>query len=705
MTLYQPCDHVWFEENREHIYTSIVSSTTITRGSSNSSTPCRHKRFTSIHGFLALILCPALVVFAVTALNLLEDASLLSDIQKVIRFVHEEEQIHLFISNLQEERYTSFIYINKDIAILTEQDGSRLAEVYSHTDGSIRQLSTNAHPNIDDVKNKNNVLNNITALRLDIHMHRMNFLNNCLNSTGSNHDCRFYTDLIHNLTVELNSKSSLSYSHFPWKIQSRILKIQVRIELCSRETHAATMLGKDHTQSFLETVSPQSKAISYNPELHLLRLSMLNQIMSKQNKSHNKSTLTVKQRTLIDELKQYSQSLRKEQEQCYMELRATLKRDETYRTLTIGVTGVILCITTLLIIAQVMTLRNSLRTAKILKTAAVVTLREIASTREKVFSVMNHVLPKEVREEFNSTIEQKGRHDANMTVLTVELPNFSEILKQNSCHQVIDLMGSIFTLLDERVSLFDAYRIESPRNTYAVTSSLQGQTDHRNAQEIADLSLDFMVVTSDLEVPHSGKVNLKLVIHTGWGITAITGKEHLRYSVFGEVLQTAKLMLKKATPNRITMTEKTCQLLKKCGGYRIKLRGHIKLENGNRLSTMYLLGRDMILSGSDFDIEPSSMDISSISSRISTVNSKSGDLRNSKTSKTHSFIDQVKEIKTKISWPLNRSLRNSSESMLALQDIQDFETEQLGLTRKNSISKRRNTQLRKMSKAFKDGKT
>lgn len=134
--------------------------------------------------------------------------------------------------------------------------------------------------------------------------------------------------------------------------------------------------------------------------------------------------------------------------------------------------------------------------------------------------------------------------------------------------------------------------------------------DH--AEQIATMALDLLHQSGNFKVKHLPGVPLQLRIglHTGPCCAGVVGLTMPRYCLFGDTVNTASRlenifddicrfsikfsvfrMESTGSSWRIHMSQETCDLLQKAGGYIIESRGPIEIKGKGKMNTYWLLGK------------------------------------------------------------------------------------------------------------------
>ena len=79
------------------------------------------------------------------------------------------------------------------------------------------------------------------------------------------------------------------------------------------------------------------------------------------------------------------------------------------------------------------------------------------------------------------------------------------------------MLDTVYGMFDDRISHYDAYKVETIGDAYMVVSGLPQKNGIKHADQIARMSLDFIEVVEGLSLSQfpSGRVLVRIGIHTG----------------------------------------------------------------------------------------------------------------------------------------------------------------------------------------------
>ncbi|XP_050090753.1 uncharacterized protein LOC126574537 [Anopheles aquasalis] len=212
--------------------------------------------------------------------------------------------------------------------------------------------------------------------------------------------------------------------------------------------------------------------------------------------------------------------------------------------------------------------------------------------RKKTEQLLNRMLPSSVAEKLKLGLAVEPEEFAEVTIYFSDIVGFTTIAAHCTPVQVVDLLNDLYTCFDATINAYNVYKVETIGDAYMVVSGLPVRTpDH--AEQIATMALDLLSQSGTFQVRHLPGVPLQLRIglHTGPCCAGVVGLTMPRYCLFGDTVNTASRMESTGSSWRIHMSQQTCNLLEKAGGYVIEPRGPIEIKGKGKMHTYWLLGK------------------------------------------------------------------------------------------------------------------
>ncbi|XP_052760910.1 uncharacterized protein LOC128203508 [Mya arenaria] len=209
-------------------------------------------------------------------------------------------------------------------------------------------------------------------------------------------------------------------------------------------------------------------------------------------------------------------------------------------------------------------------------------------TEELLYQLLPRTIAKRLMED-GSTIPE-AYHSA--TIMFSDVVGFTSISSCITPMQVIAMLNKLYMTIDARLENFDVYKVETIGDGYMVASGIPGRNGERHVEEIAKLSLDLLITTEQIEVPHleNEKIRLRVGFNTGPCVAGVVGIKMPRYCIFGDTVNTASRMESTGLPSKVQMSESSANKLKKVNGFRISERGIVEVKGKGVMRTYWLDG-------------------------------------------------------------------------------------------------------------------
>jgi class 3 adenylate cyclase len=189
-----------------------------------------------------------------------------------------------------------------------------------------------------------------------------------------------------------------------------------------------------------------------------------------------------------------------------------------------------------------------------------------------------------------------------VTILFSDIVGFTSIAASLSPLKVSDMLDRLYLQFDELTRKHDLFKVETIGDAYMCAGNLvKDQQDH--AKRIAEFAADAIMIASETEIdvdnPRRGYIKLRIGFHSGPVVTNVVGSCNLRFSLFGDTVNTASRMESTSEPGRIHCSERAAKLLQKqAPEIPVKLRGTIDIKGKGEMVTYWV---NEVHQGSDTD--------------------------------------------------------------------------------------------------------
>ena len=194
---------------------------------------------------------------------------------------------------------------------------------------------------------------------------------------------------------------------------------------------------------------------------------------------------------------------------------------------------------------------------------------ELVAERCIAENLICELLPRSVFEKLKVGKQIEPESFDQVTLFSSDIKGFTQIATTATPMGIVLLLNQLYMLFDDIILKYDVYKVVTIGDAYIVVSGLPERNGDRHAGEIASMSLDMMDSIKDFEIPHlpGSFLKMRVGLHTGPCVAAITGLKMPRYLLFGETVNTGARIEAAGEPMRVHVSDTTTQLLEGDGRF------------------------------------------------------------------------------------------------------------------------------------------
>ncbi|KAH7730270.1 Protein GCY-4 [Aphelenchoides avenae] len=219
--------------------------------------------------------------------------------------------------------------------------------------------------------------------------------------------------------------------------------------------------------------------------------------------------------------------------------------------------------------------------------------KELVEEKKKSDILLYRMLPRQVAEKLKLGQSVQPESYDCVTVFFSDVVSFTTIAGRCTPLEVVNLLNSLYSQLDDIIGHHDVYKVETIGDGYLCVSGLPHRNGNEHARHIANMSLAFMRCVERFVIPNlpNERIRLRIGIHTGPCVAGVVGLAMPRYCLFGDTVNTASRMESNGKPDRIQMSAETNRFLAQIiGGYITESRGEVIIKGKGVMETFFLLG-------------------------------------------------------------------------------------------------------------------
>lgn len=233
------------------------------------------------------------------------------------------------------------------------------------------------------------------------------------------------------------------------------------------------------------------------------------------------------------------------------------------------------------------------------RSAKAVAEREFRSERaehEKHKTLLYNTLPKAIAdrvlrgEQVNDSIDEA-------CVMFLDLAGFTTMSSTMEAHQVVDVLGRLFTTCDEICARHQVMKIKTIGDSY-MAAALGEQPNSRITKQpnsaVERITLAAREIMSAIQ-NSNGPLQARIGLHCGPVQAGIIGTERMQYDVWGDTVNVASRMESAGEPGRIHVSDAFAEILRQSENSQFPVpnslieRGEIEIKGKGTMTTYFLV--------------------------------------------------------------------------------------------------------------------
>lgn len=175
----------------------------------------------------------------------------------------------------------------------------------------------------------------------------------------------------------------------------------------------------------------------------------------------------------------------------------------------------------------------------------------------------------------------------DVTVLFVDIVDFTRLTAHDEPAKIIGLLNDIFTDLDGLAQKYGLEKIKTVGDSYMAAGGVPlSRPDHATA--VANMALDTLEVIKNY-VWHNEPIQVRIGINSGPVVAGVIGRQKFIYDLWGDAVNVASRMESNSMPGVIQVTAATYEKLKT--HFRFERREPIYVKGKGEMETYLLQGR------------------------------------------------------------------------------------------------------------------
>jgi adenylate cyclase len=233
-------------------------------------------------------------------------------------------------------------------------------------------------------------------------------------------------------------------------------------------------------------------------------------------------------------------------------------------------------------------IRGQEATRKLAMHAATHAFRTERAEHEKHKALLYNTLPRSIAdrvlrgEQVNDSIDEA-------CVMFLDLVGFTTMSAAMEAHQVVDVLGRLFTTCDEICARHQVMKIKTIGDSYMAAAF--GEQPNSAVERITLAAREIMSAIQNSNVPLQARIGL----HCGPVQAGIIGTERMQYDVWGDTVNVASRMESTGEPGHIHVSGAFAEILRQSNSSQFPVpsslieRGEIEIKGKGTMTTFYLI--------------------------------------------------------------------------------------------------------------------
>ncbi|KAG7344856.1 adenylate and guanylate cyclase catalytic domain containing protein [Nitzschia inconspicua] len=208
--------------------------------------------------------------------------------------------------------------------------------------------------------------------------------------------------------------------------------------------------------------------------------------------------------------------------------------------------------------------------------------------------LLESLLPIHAAEELRRGQEVKPMIHNSVTMFFSDIVGFTNICKEISPCQVIDMLNELYGIMDFLAAKFHLFKVETIGDAYVCASGLP-TSDENHAINVANFAIAVQHCCRKVLSPVDKQaIQLRIGIHSGEAASGIVGVTNPRYCVFGDTVNTTARHESTGEPGRVHCSRSTMMELKvkASSQFKISARGMVEMKGKGSVPTYWIDSTD-----------------------------------------------------------------------------------------------------------------
>jgi len=191
---------------------------------------------------------------------------------------------------------------------------------------------------------------------------------------------------------------------------------------------------------------------------------------------------------------------------------------------------------------------------------------DMALQLQRTSSALFDIFPRSLAEAIRDGKRLEPQSSEEATVVFLDIVRFTEICADSQPMKVSDMLHRLFCSFDSLSTQFGVYKVETIGDAYVGVTNLVSEQRADHAKRAAQFGLAALRAAAemllDVEDERKGYISVRVGLDSGPVVGNVIGRRNLRFSLFGDTVNSASRMESASAAGHVLCTERAMKLLK-----------------------------------------------------------------------------------------------------------------------------------------------
>ncbi|MEX0968195.1 MAG: adenylate/guanylate cyclase domain-containing protein [Bacteroidia bacterium] len=208
--------------------------------------------------------------------------------------------------------------------------------------------------------------------------------------------------------------------------------------------------------------------------------------------------------------------------------------------------------------------------------------------KKKSDDLLLNIMPSVVAEELKQHGSIKARLYINVTLLFIDVKNFTKIAEKLEPQALVDEIDYYFSNFDDIVSKYKLEKIKTIGDAYLAVGGMPDE-NHAGPNDVVMAALELQEFTNAVRGERKLGAEIRAGIHTGPVVAGVVGKSKYQFDIWGDAVNIAARMEQNSSVGRVNISHSTFDHIK--SDFNCEYRGKINAKNKGQIDMYFVVGK------------------------------------------------------------------------------------------------------------------